>query len=58
MQVELTWEPSVNAQHIGVAVNDGIVTMSSTVLNDIEKWVVEQAVGRVSGVKGIAEEPK
>ncbi len=56
VQDELTWEPSVNAQHIGVAVNDGIVTMSGTVLNYIEKWAAEQAVGRVSGVKGIAEE--
>jgi BON domain len=28
---ELKWEPSINAAHIGVSVNDGIVTLSGHV---------------------------
>lgn len=56
VQDELKWEPAVNAENIGVAVSDGIVTMTGNVVNFLEKWAAEQAVGRVSGVKGVAEE--
>jgi osmotically-inducible protein OsmY len=53
---ELKWDPSINAEHIGVAVNSGIVTLSGNVVSYLEKWAAEKAVGRVRGVKGIAEE--
>jgi len=56
VQAELKWEPSVNDTNIGVAVNDGIVTVSGSVANYFEKWAAEKAVGRVKGVKGVAEE--
>lgn len=53
---ELTLEPRVNAARIGVAAEDGIVTLTGTVSSLAEKWAAEDAVKRVKGVRGIAEE--
>ena len=53
---ELKWEPSVNAAHIGVEVNDGIVTLAGHVDSYAEKWDAERAAQRVSGVKALAIE--
>ena len=53
---ELKWEPSVNAAHIGVAVNDGIVTLSGHVTSYWEKYAAERAAKRVYGVKAVANE--
>ena len=53
---ELTWEPRVNAAHIGVMANAGVVTLSGHVENFEEKYAAERAVRRVRGVKAIAEE--
>src|SRR5512144_2878232 len=52
---ELRWDPVINAEHIGVAVSNGIVTLSGNVMSYFEKWAAEKVVGRVRGVKGIAE---
>ena len=52
---ELKWEPSVNHEHIGVAVSDGIVTLSGTVSTFIEKHNAEISTQRVAGVKAIVE---
>lgn len=53
---ELKWEPSVEAAHIGVTATDGVVTLSGHVESYAEKCAAEEAVGRVNGVKGVAEE--
>jgi osmotically-inducible protein OsmY len=53
---ELKWEPSVNAANIGVAVNEGVVTLTGHVPSYAEKWGAEQAVQRVSGVRALAVE--
>lgn len=53
---ELEWEPSVDERRIGVAVSDGIVTLSGEVTSFAEKWNAERAVERVEGVRGIANE--
>lgn len=53
---ELEWEPSVEAAHIGVAVDDGVVTLSGHVSSYAEKIAAEVAVRRIKGVRGIAEE--
>lgn len=55
---ELEWEPSVDHADIGVAVNDGVVTLSGYVKNYPQKMAAEKAAKRVSGVKAIAEEIK
>lgn len=53
---ELEWEPSIDAQHIGVAVEEGVVTLTGHVGNYIERFAAEKAVKRVKGVRAIAEE--
>jgi osmotically-inducible protein OsmY len=53
---ELKWEPSVDAAHIGVAVKNGIVTLSGHVTSYAQKWAAEEAAKRVYGVKAVANE--
>ena len=53
---ELRWEPSVQAQHIGVEVKDGVVTLAGEVSSYTEKWIAERAAQRVSGVSALAVE--
>ena len=56
VQAELGWEPSVIAAHIGVAANDGVITLSGHVENYASKFAAETAARRVKGVKAVAEE--
>jgi osmotically-inducible protein OsmY len=53
---ELSWEPSVNAAHIGVTAHAGVVTLTGHVDNYMHKMSAEKAVGRVKGVKAVAEQ--
>lgn len=53
---ELKWQPSIHSTEIGVAVKNGIVTLSGTVGTYIEKKTAENAAFSVSGVKGVAED--
>jgi osmotically-inducible protein OsmY len=53
---ELTWEPTLKSSEIGVAVKDGIVTLSGQVDTYTKKIEAEKAVKRVKEVKGIAED--
>ena len=56
VEEELDFEPSVNAAHIGVAANNGVVTLSGHVPSYAEKFAAERAAKRVYGVKAVAEE--
>lgn len=58
VMAELEWEPAVDHADIGVAANDGVVTLSGYVKNFTEKLAAEKAVRRVAGVRAIAEEIK
>ena len=53
---ELKWEPMLNASEIGVAVKDGVVTLTGTVSNYAKKFAAENATWRIKGVKAVAEE--
>ena len=53
---ELDFEPSIDAADIGVAVENGIVTLSGHVSTYSQKLTVEDVVRRVKGVRGIAQE--
>ena len=53
---ELSWEPSVDAAHIGVTANAGVVTLTGHVDNYTHKFAAEKAASRVKGVKAVAEE--
>lgn len=52
----LAFEPQLAEQTIAVAVKGGIVTLTGQVENHTQKVAAEQAVKRVIGVRGFAEE--
>lgn len=56
VEAELAWDPAIKAAAIGVAVKDGVVTVSGHLENYAEKWAVEDALRRIGGVKAIALE--
>jgi osmotically-inducible protein OsmY len=56
VESELNFEPSINAAEIGVAVKNGVVTLSGRVPSYWEKVSAERAAARVSGVKAVANE--
>lgn len=56
VQAELRWEPYLQSTEIGVAVKNGIVTLSGKVDAYSKKVAAERAAKRVSGVKAVAEE--
>ena len=53
---ELRWEPVLGATEIGVAVRNGVVTLSGTVDAYLKKASAESAAKRVAGVKAVAED--
>lgn len=53
---ELEFQPSIDAAHIGIAVDDGIVTLTGHVPTYYEKRTAERVVARIKGVRGIAQE--
>lgn len=53
---ELEFQPEIDANDIGVTVENGVVTLTGHVPNYSQKLAVERAVGRLKGVKGIAQE--
>lgn len=53
---ELKWEPYLNAAEIGVAVKNGIVTLSGIVDTYTKKITAEKAAKKVAGVKAVAED--
>lgn len=54
----LRWEPAVDAAHIAVAVNNGVVTLSGSLPSYVEKWAAEKAVKRVRGVAALVNNLK
>jgi osmotically-inducible protein OsmY len=53
---ELKWEPRVQATEIGVAVKDGVVTLTGLVDSYTKRWAAEDAAHRVRGVKAVADD--
>ena len=53
---ELKWEPRIQPNEIGVAVKDGIVTLTGTVESYTKKYAAEEAAHRVHGVKAVAND--
>jgi osmotically-inducible protein OsmY len=53
VEAELEWDQSVDARQVGVAVTDGIVTLTGEVPTFAEKWNAQRAVERVAGVVGV-----
>jgi osmotically-inducible protein OsmY len=53
---ELDWDPSIDASGVGVAVKDGVVTLSGSIASYWQKKEAERVVKRVTGVKAVAED--
>lgn len=53
---ELRWEPTLHASQIGVAVKEGIVTLTGEVKSYVARTATERAAKRVQGVKAVVQE--
>jgi osmotically-inducible protein OsmY len=53
---QLKWEPRVQPNEIGVAVKNGVVTLTGWVDSYVKRWTAEDAAHRVRGVKAVAND--
>ena len=53
---ELEFDPRIESSTVGVATDDGVVTLSGHVSSYVEKIAVENAARRVRGVRALADE--
>ncbi len=53
---ELKWEPRLMEDEIGVAVKDGVVTLTGFVPDYAQRRIAARAAERVTGVKAVAQE--
>lgn len=53
---ELKWDARLKPNEIGVAVNNGVVTLSGHVDAYTKKWAAEEAALRVRGVRAVAND--
>jgi osmotically-inducible protein OsmY len=53
---ELKWEPRVQPNEIGVAVKNGVVTLTGWVDSLMKRWAAEDAARRVRGVTAVAND--
>src|SRR5437667_4115724 len=53
---EFKWDARVRPNEIGVAVKDGVVTLTGWVDSYLKKWTAEDVAHRVNGVKAVAND--
>ena len=53
---DLTWDPSIDASKVGVAVSNGVVTLTGDVPSYFQKQNTERIVKRVAGVRAVAND--
>ncbi|HYR11576.1 MAG TPA: BON domain-containing protein [Longimicrobium sp.] len=53
---ELRWDPSIDANEVGVTVHEGVVTLTGRIDSFAEKDAAQRAAQRVSGVKAVAND--
>lgn len=53
---ELRWDARVLPNEVGVAVKDGVVTLTGWVDSYVKRWAAEDAAHRVRGVKAVAND--
>ena len=56
VEQELRWDADIDATDIGVAVKDGVVTLTGFVRSYTQKWRAERDAKRVAGVVGVAND--
>ena len=49
------WDPRIEARHIGLAVEKGVVTLTGAVETEDERMATEEAVYHVAGVLGLLD---
>ena len=58
VEAELKWDPDIDSTDIGVAVKNGVVTLTGYVRSYASQYQAEADVKRVSGVVGVANDLK
>jgi osmotically-inducible protein OsmY len=58
IEQEFDWDLPLTSKEVGVAVENGVVTLTGEVNSYGAKWSAERAVERVGGVRGVANELK
>lgn len=53
---EIKWQPSLISSEIGVAVKDGVATLSGRVDSFLKKAAAARAAKKVAGIKAVAED--
>ena len=53
---ELDWDPSIDSANIGVAVDNGVATLTGHLSNYAQKFAAERAAQRVRSVRAVAGE--
>ena len=53
---QLDWEPDFDASAVGVAVEDGVATLTGFAVSYASKLAIERAAKRVYGVRGVAND--
>jgi hypothetical protein len=56
VESELQWDPSIDDKRVGVAVNNGVVTLTGDVAHYSGRWAAEDIAKRVLGVRAIAND--
>ena len=56
VEQELDWDPRFDARDVGVAVKEGVVTLSGQVRSFAERWAAQDATQSVGGVQAVANE--
>jgi osmotically-inducible protein OsmY len=51
--LQLDYDPVIDSSHIGVAVRDGVATLTGHVPSVLERTAAEKAAGRVKGVRAV-----
>lgn len=56
VELELEWEPDIDAKNIAVKVSDGVVSLTGFVSNYTDKYEAERIAKRVRGVRAVAND--
>jgi osmotically-inducible protein OsmY len=56
VMAELEWDPAIRAHEVGVAVKEGVVTLTGHLENFAQEAEIERVVRRVAGVRALAIE--
>ena len=56
VEAELRWDPDIDPSDVGVAVKDGVVTLSGFVRSYTQKYQAERDAKRVEGVMAVAND--